>query len=394
MNNLHPKRIGKASNNGIDSKLAAHINALESTAVMCINSSTSVECFKHRVLNLCLAKVDDLDGKPLFMARIAVTDGMAQDAVVLLEQAGHEVVLDFIEPDALLAGALSDFDAIIVRSATKLPRDVLEKSGDRLKVIGRAGVGVDNIDLVAAADAGIPVVNAPRASTQSVIELTIGHLLACLRHIPRADRGMRQNKWEKKVMKGTELCGKNLGLIGFGRIAQGVGAIAQLFGMEIHTYDPYLPVKVAKDQNTTLHKKVDTLFQACTHISIHCNYNEETHHLVNAERIALMPGKSFDGIACGNHIVNCARGGIVDEDALLAALESGKLASAALDVFEQEPIPVGNKLVQHPHFHGTPHIGAATLEAQARVGRDIALAIMTVLDGKQAETTVNSHLLK
>ena len=195
-------------------------------------------------------------------------------------------------------------------------------------------------------------------------------------------------------MKGTELCGKNLGLIGFGRIAQGVGAIAQLFGMEIHTYDPYLPVKVAKDQNTTLHKKVDTLFQACTHISIHCNYNEETHHLVNAERIALMPGKSFDGIACGNHIVNCARGGIVDEDALLAALESGKLASAALDVFEQEPIPVGNKLVQHPHFHGTPHIGAATLEAQARVGRDIALAIMTVLDGKQAETTVNSHLLK
>jgi D-3-phosphoglycerate dehydrogenase / 2-oxoglutarate reductase len=332
--------------------------------------------------------------KPLFMARIAVTDGMAQDAVVLLEQAGHEVVLDFIEPDALLAGALSDFDAIIVRSATKLPRDVLEKSGDRLKVIGRAGVGVDNIDLVAAADAGIPVVNAPRASTQSVIELTIGHLLACLRHIPRADRGMRQDKWEKKVMKGTELCGKNLGLIGFGRIAQGVGAIAQLFGMEIHTYDPYLPVKVAKDQNTTLHKKVDTLFQACTHISIHCNYNEETHHLVNAERIALMPGKSFDGIACGNHIVNCARGGIVDEDALLAALESGKLASAALDVFEQEPIPVGNKLVQHPHFHGTPHIGAATLEAQARVGRDIALAIMTVLDGKQAETTVNSHLLK
>ena len=230
------------------------------------------------------------------MARIAVTDGMAQDAVALLEQAGHEVVLDFIELDALLAGALTDFDAIIVRSATKLSREIIEQSGDRLKVIGRAGVGVDNIDLVAAADAGIPVVNAPRASTQSVIELTIGHLLACLRHIPRADRGMRQDKWEKKAMKGTELFGKNLGLIGFGRIAQGVGSIAQLFGMEIHTYDPYLPSKVAKDQNTTLHKKVDTLFQTCTHISIHCNYNDETHHLVNAERIALMPGKSFDGM--------------------------------------------------------------------------------------------------
>lgn len=328
------------------------------------------------------------------MARIAVTDGMASDAVSLLEKAGHEVILDFIEEAALRNGALSDFDAIIVRSATKLPREIIEQSGDRLKVIGRAGVGVDNIDIKAAAQAGIPVVNAPRASTQSVIELTVGHLLSCLRHIPRADRGMRLDKWEKKAMKGTELSGKNLGLIGFGRIAQGVGSIAQLFGMEVHTYDPYLPAKVAKAQNTVLHKKVDTLFQTCTHISIHCNYNDETHHLVNAERIALMPGKSSDGIPCGNHIVNCARGGIIDENALLEALESGKVASAALDVFEVEPVPAGNKLIQHPHFHGTPHIGAATLEAQARVGRDIAQAVMTVLNGKKADTTVNSHLLE
>lgn len=328
------------------------------------------------------------------MARIAVTDGMAPDAVVLLERAGHEVILDFIEESDLLDGALTDFDAIIVRSATKLPQKVIEKSGDRLKVIGRAGVGVDNIDIKSAAEAGIPVVNAPRASTQSVIELTVGHLLSCLRHIPRADRGMRQDKWEKKAMKGTELSGKNLGLIGFGRIAQGVGSIAQLFGMEVHTYDPYLPSKVAKAQNTTLHKKVNTLFQTCTHISVHCNYNEETHHLVNAERIALMPGKSPDGIPCGNHIVNCARGGIIDEEALLEALQSGKVASAALDVFEVEPVPAGNKLIQHPHFHGTPHIGAATLEAQARVGRDIAHAVMAVLDGKKADTIVNSHLLK
>ena len=332
--------------------------------------------------------------KTLLMARIAVTDGMAPDAVVLLERAGHEVVLAFIEEGALLDGALSDFDAIVVRSATKLPREIIEKSGDRLKVIGRAGVGVDNIDISAAAQAGIPVVNAPRASTQSVIDLTVGHLLSCLRHIPRADRGMRQDKWEKKAMKGTELSGKNLGLIGFGRIAQGVGSIAQLFGMEVHTYDPYLPAKVAKVQNTTLHKKVDTLFQTCTHISIHCNFNDETHHLVNAERIALMPGKSPDGIPCGNHIVNCARGGIVDEEALLEALDSGKVASAALDVFEVEPVPAGNKLIQHPHFHGTPHIGAATLEAQARVGRDIAHAVMAVLDGKEADTIVNSHLLE
>ncbi|MCH1422566.1 MAG: hydroxyacid dehydrogenase [Candidatus Poseidoniaceae archaeon] len=328
------------------------------------------------------------------MARIAVTDGMAKDAVALLEKSGHEVQLGFIEPEDLLAGALKEFDAIIVRSATKLPREVLANSGTRLKVIGRAGVGVDNIDIVAAAELNIPVVNAPRASTQSVIELTIGHLLGSLRHIPRADRGMREGKWEKKAMKGTELFGKDLGLIGFGRIAQGVGSIAKQLGMKVHTYDPYLPAKVARAQNTVLHKNVDTLFQNCTHISIHCNFSEETHHLVNAERLNLMPGKSRDGIPCGNHIVNCARGGIIDEDALLSALQSGQLASAALDVFEQEPVPPEYQLVQHPHFHGTPHIGAATLEAQARVGKDIGLAVMAVLGGKRAETTVNSHLLK
>ena len=332
--------------------------------------------------------------KPRGMARIAVTDGMAPDAVVLLEKSGHEVVLQFIEQEDLLAGALKEFDAIIVRSATKLPREVLVESGTRLKVIGRAGVGVDNIDIAAAAELNIPVVNAPRASTQSVIELTIGHLLSSLRHIPRADRSMRLDKWEKKAMKGTELFGKDLGLIGFGRIAQGVGSVAQLLGMDVHTYDPYLPSKVAKAQNTTLHRNVDTLFQNCTHISIHCNFTDETHHLVNAERMALMPGKSRDGIHCGNHIVNCARGGIIDESALLSALLSGQVASAALDVFEQEPVSKGNELIQHPNFHGTPHIGAATLEAQARVGRDIGLAVMTVLDGKVADTTVNSHLLK
>lgn len=333
-------------------------------------------------------------GRITTMARIAVTDGMAKDAVALLEQAGHEVMLGPIPAEDLAAGALGEFDAIIVRSATKLPADVIAASGDRLAVIGRAGVGVDNIDIIAAASVGIPVVNAPRASTQSVVELTIGHLLSSIRHIPRSDRGMRDGKWEKKAMKGTELSGKNLGLIGFGRIAQGVGAVAQALGMTVHTYDPYLPPKVAKARNTTLHKKVETLFSNCTHISVHCNLNDETHHLVDAKRLALMPGRSIDGIACGNHVVNCARGGIIDEEALLAALNQGTIASAALDVFEIEPVPQSSPLLQHQNFHGTPHIGAATLEAQARVGRDIAHAIMSVLDGGTCETTVNAHLLK
>ena len=191
------------------------------------------------------------------MARIAVTDGMAPAAVTILEKAGHDVIVGHIKKEELLNGALNEFDAIIVRSATKLPQDVIEANAN-LKVIGRAGVGVDNIDLEAAGKEGIVVVNAPHASTQSVVELTIGHLLASVRHIPKSDRGMRGDKWEKKLMKGTELSGKCLGLIGFGRIAQGVATVAKSLGMEIHTYDPYLPSKLAKSQGAYLHKKVDS----------------------------------------------------------------------------------------------------------------------------------------
>lgn len=328
------------------------------------------------------------------MAKIVVTDGMSKDAISLLEKNGHEVTLQSFSKEELLQGCISDFDAIIVRSATKLSREVIESSGDKLRVIGRAGVGVDNIDLIAASNAGIIVVNAPLASTQSVVELTIAHLLASIRHVSKSDRSLRQGKWEKKSMVGTELFGKSLGLIGFGRIAQGVGKVAQAMGMEVHTYDPYLPPKVAKNQSTRLHKDIDNLFKSCTHISIHCNLTDETHHLVNYERMKLMPGKSRLGLKCGNHIVNCARGGIVDEEGLLQALNDGIISSAALDVFENEPVSPDSELLQHPDFHGTPHVGAATVEAQSRVGIDIAKNIMDCLSGKSVKATVNSDLLK
>jgi len=327
------------------------------------------------------------------MARIVVTDGMSDDAVSLLERNGHEVTLKSFTKQELLDGCLSEFDAIIVRSATKLTEDVITSSGDRLKVVGRAGVGVDNIDLDVASKSGIVVVNAPLASTQSVVELTISHLLASIRHLPKSDRSLRSGKWEKKQMIGTELSGKSLGLIGFGRIAQGVGVVAQSMGMEIHAYDPYLPPKVAKNQNTRLHKDIDSLFRTCTHISVHCNLTDETYHLVNYERMKLMPGKSRLGLKCGNHIVNCARGGIIDEEDLLNALDEEIITSAALDVFEQEPVDSSNKLISHPNFHGTPHIGAATIEAQRRVGIDIANNVMDALNGKNVKATVNSHLL-
>ena len=325
------------------------------------------------------------------MRRVAVTDGMAEEAVKRLENAGCEVVQEFIEHQQLVQGALGEFDAIIVRSATKITEEMLAVSQPRLKVVARAGVGVDNIDIDAASKIGVPVVNAPRASTQSVVELTVGHLLSSLRFIPRADRSLRSGDWAKKQLKGTELYGKRLGLIGFGRIAQGVAAVARAFGMEVHSYDPYLPLSIAKKAGVTMHKNVDNLFKLCTHISVHCNLTEETHHLINQKRIKMMPGVDPFNLACGNHIVNCARGGIVDEDAALEALESGQLSSLALDVFEHEPVDPSSPLLQHQNFHGTPHIGAATIEAQRRVGLDIVDAVLTVLDGGMAETTVNRN---
>lgn len=334
-----------------------------------------------------MARFIGIIGSQRVMARIAIVDGMATQAVKHLQSLGNEVVEKSIGKELLSYGALEGFDAIIVRSATKLTREVINASKG-LKVIGRAGVGVDNIDLDAAIEAGIIVVNAPRASTKSVVELTMAHLLASARKVVIANQGLRAGLWEKKLMGGSEISGKALGLVGFGRIAQGVAMMAKAFGMEIHAYDPYLPKQIAEQLGAQMHDHVNDLFRMCTHISIHCNLTEETHHLVNAQRLALMPQSGKDGVACGNHIVNCARGGIVDEDAAFAALKSGILTTLALDVFEVEPIDPDNPLLQHPGFHGTPHIGAATLEAQVRVGMDIADAVNAALMGEDVATRV------
>jgi len=272
-----------------------------------------------------------------------------------------------------------------------LTREVIEASvndGHGLKFIGRAGVGVDNIDIDTATKNNIVVCNTPRASTKSVVEMTIAHLLASCRNITTADRKLRNGVWAKKQLAGTELSGKSLGLIGYGRIAQGVGNIAKAFGMDVHAYDPYVSKEIAKKNNCRLHNDVDSIFRMCTHVSIHCNLTEETHHLINSSRINLMPGIGDDGINCGNHLINCARGGIVDEEAALGALESGQLSSLALDVFEKEPA-IDNPLFAHENFHGTPHIGAATKEAQARIGIEMASLIIETLNGNKPNTSLN-----
>jgi len=287
---------------------------------------------------------------------------------------------------------LDGFDAVVIRSATKMTTDAIANAPS-LQLIGRAGVGVDNIDLDAATEAGILVCNTPGSSTQSVVELTIGHLLASIRHIPIADRNLRNGQWTKKSLKGTELSGKRIGFIGFGRIAQGVGRVASALGMELHAYDPYLPVELAVEQNCELHSDVEDLFRLCTHIAVHCNLTDETHHLVDLRTLSLMPGIGADGIACGNHLVSCARGGVVNEDDALQALDDGILSTCALDVFESEP-ETSHEILQHTNFHGTPHIGAATYEAQERIGFEMANLLLTFFNGDIPKSVVNKTVLE
>ena len=322
------------------------------------------------------------------MARIAVTDGMSDEAVEILENAGHEVVLRHHDPKEIASGSLLEFDAIVIRSATKLPSEQISASvndNGGIRFIGRAGVGVDNIDIGEATKKGIIVCNTPGASTRSVVELTIGHLIASTRHIATADRTLRNGEWAKKQLGGSEIGGKRLGLIGFGRIARGVASIATSFGMEVHAFDPFVD---KAPEGVQLHDDVDDIFRYCTHISVHCNLNEQTRNLVNSERISMMPGIGLDGIECGNHIVSCARGGVVDESAASLALESRQLTSLALDVFEVEPLAESD-LLRHDSFHGSPHIAASTLEAQARIGTEMAGLLIEYFETGRCNNSLN-----
>ncbi|MBS59978.1 MAG: 3-phosphoglycerate dehydrogenase [Anaerolineaceae bacterium] len=322
------------------------------------------------------------------MGRIAVTDGMDEKTISFLESAGHELELRHHTFEEILNGSLAIFDAVVIRSATKLSAELISASVTKhggIRFIGRAGVGVDNIDIDAATEHGIVVCNTPGSSTRSVVEMTIGHLLSSTHNISSADRSLRRGEWAKKDLKGSEIGGKRLGLIGFGRIAREVARIATEFGMEIHVYDPYVTEAPGSIQ---MHDEIDGIFQKCTHISIHCNLTEETRHLVNSKRISMMPGIGLDGSNCGNHIVSCARGGIVDEDAAAHALESGALRTLALDVFENEPYD--GSLVDHEGFHGSPHIAASTIEAQSRIGLEMASLLVEFFETGVTSTSINN----
>ena len=293
--------------------------------------------------------------------RILVTDGMDKTAMATLRAEGHEVVEQFYEPDQL-GEALRDFDVAVVRSKTKVRANHIDAAkGSRLKLIIRGGVGVDNIDVAYAEKSGIAVKNTPKASSQSVAELAMGHMFACARYISIAGHTMREGKWEKKAYgKGIELSGKTLGILGFGRIGQKLCQMARAMGMEVIASDIYHVPGIEAELGMT-YVEQDELFARADFISLHTPA-VDGKPLINAETIAKMK----DGAV----LINTSRGNNVDEDALLEALNSGKLRGAGLDVYSQEP-PQNAALYAHPAVSCTPHIGAATVEAQKRIGLEI-----------------------
>ena len=292
--------------------------------------------------------------------RILVTDGMDKTALAQLKANGHDVVEQFYEPDALGA-ALKEFDVCVVRSATKVrAKHIDEAKGGRLKLIIRGGVGVDNIDVKYAEENGITVKNTPKASSNSVAELAIAHMLSCARFVSIAGHTMREGKWEKKAYgKGIEIGGKTLGVIGYGRIGQALGKMAQALGMQVLAYDIYHFEGL--ECETMRYVEMDELLAKSDFISLHTP-SIDGKPFINAETIAKMK----DGVV----FINTSRGNNVDEAALLDALNSGKVRAAGLDVYASEP-PANAALYAHPAVSCTPHIGAATVEAQKRIGAEI-----------------------
>jgi len=308
--------------------------------------------------------------------KILIVDGLDRTAVEILRK-GNDVDVRDLDGKGLLA-AIPEYHALVVRSRTKVTKEVLSRA-TRLKVVGRAGVGVDNIDVDEATARKIVVVNAPTASTVSVAELAIGHMISLLRHLPEADRSVKAGKWEKSKLEGRELFGKTLGLLGSGRIGAEVAKRAQAFGMPVIAYDPYLPKAAASAVGIRLVDK-DALFRDADVLSIHAALTPETRGLVSASELAMMRPNAI--------LVNCARGEIVDERALAEALRARKVSGAAIDVFATEP-PSGSPLLEAPNVVFTPHLGASTAEGQSRAGAIVADQVMKVLAGKRPDFVVN-----
>lgn len=296
--------------------------------------------------------------------KVLISDPIAKEGIEILKNAGIEAVEKTGLSPEELAKVIPGFDGIIVRSATKVTKEVIE-AGKDLKVIGRAGIGLDNIDRETAKTKNIKVVNTPTATSISVAELALGMMFGAARMVPQATASTKAGKWEKKKFKGFELYGKKLGIIGIGRIGTELAKRAKALGMEVMAYDPYV--------KTHEHAKIvdlDTLLKESDYISLHIPKTKETAHILNKT--------AFDKMKEGIVIINCARGGVVDEDSLYDAITSGKVRVAAMDVYEVEPAKE-HKLFGLEQVIVTPHIGAQTAEGQKRAGTQIAELVRDAL---------------
>lgn len=302
--------------------------------------------------------------------KILITDGLDSNGIAILKKSAEVVEMNGITAEDLLK-EIVDFDALIVRGRTKVT-PVLFDAAKKLKVVGRAGVGVDNIDLNAAKAHGVTVVNSPVATTTAVAELTMALMLNAVREVARADASLKAGKWIKKEFEGTELSGKTLGVIGFGRIGAAVAKRAAAFDMSVLGYDPMVPAdEILKRGGKPV--SMDELLKQSDMITMHLPLTDDTRGMINQDAFAKMKQ--------GVYLICAARGGVIDETALLESLNNGKVAGAALDVFAAEP-PGLTDLVAHPRLVCTPHIGAQTVEAQHRAANDIAEEITAVLNGQ------------
>lgn len=313
---------------------------------------------------------------------ILVADAIALDALTPLssDPRFNLTVKTGLKGDEL-RDAIAAADAVLVRSATKITRDSLSRA-QRLKVIGRAGVGVDTIDVDAATEKRIPVLTAPAGNTVSAAELTMALLLALARRVPAADRSMRAGEWDRKSFNGVELYGKTLGLVGAGRIGGEVAVRARAFGMRVLVFDPFLN----PDRATALGvetAELDDLLAKADVLSVHVPLTDETHGLIGEAQLAKLKPSAF--------VLNVARGGVVDEDALLRALQNKTIAGAALDVYSQEPLPADHPFRSLSNVVLTPHLGASTAEAQQNVAIEIAEAVRAALLDNDVSRAVNAR---
>ncbi|MFA5388642.1 MAG: phosphoglycerate dehydrogenase [Candidatus Omnitrophota bacterium] len=314
------------------------------------------------------------------MFKILVSDPLAQEGVDILKKVKEfQVDVKHKLPPEELKKIIKDYDALLVRSETKVTRDIIE-AADNLKVIGRAGVGLDNVDLPAASKRGIIVMNTPGGNTMSTAEHAVSILLSLSRNIPQADASVKRGEWERKKFMGAEVYGKTLGIIGLGRIGTEVAKRAIAFGMKIIAYDPFLSVDKAKELGIES-GELKEIFKRADYITVHSPLTQETKHIIGKEAIESMKQ--------GVRIINCARGGIIDEAAVLEGIASGKIAGAAFDVYEKEPPAKDNPLFKSDKVVLTPHLGASTEEAQINVAVEIADSARDALLGCGIRNAVN-----